>query len=115
MSHLEQFHHQTLCPLTRQNVRTFNWWIGLLDIPSSTADHALHEPMPANVILICCHQAVALSLILTDLSHSNTTLAFGKLYNAAQEFRVSVNFGEPVFKDFNWLHECINPSSMITE
>jgi hypothetical protein len=71
--------------------------------------------MPANVFLICCHQAIALSLILTDISCSDTTLAFGKLHNAVQEFQVSVNFGEPVFKDVNGLLECVNPASMITE
>ncbi len=79
------------------------------------ASHALHEPAPANVILISCHQAIALSLILTDISHSDTTLAFGILHNAVQEFWVSVNFGEPVSEDVNGLHECVNPASMITE
>jgi hypothetical protein len=86
-----------------------------LDAPSATANHALHEPVLADIILICCYQAIALSLILTDISHSDTTLAFGKLNNAVQEFQVSANFGEPVFEDVNGLHECDNPASMITE
>jgi hypothetical protein len=86
-----------------------------LGFPSPTANHALHEPAKADVILICCHQVIVLSLISTDISHSDTTLAFGELHNAVQEFRVSVNFGEPVFKDVNGLHECIDPASMITE
>jgi hypothetical protein len=52
---------------------------------------------------------------MTDISHSDATLALGILHNAVQEFRVSVNFGEPLFEDVNGLHECINPASMITE
>jgi hypothetical protein len=79
------------------------------------ANHALHELAPANVVLVFCHQATLLSLILTDSNHSDTTLAIGKLHNAVQEFWVSVNFGEPVFEDVNGLHESINPASLITE
>jgi hypothetical protein len=64
---------------------------------ASMADHTLHEPSASDVILIRRHQAVVLSLIPTDLSHSNTTLTLSKLHNAAQEISVRINFDEPEF------------------
>jgi hypothetical protein len=86
-----------------------------LDVLGVMANLAVHEPLPANVILNCHHQATALSLIPTDISHSDTTLALGLLHNAVQELLVSVNFGEPVFEDVNGLQKCVNPASMITK
>jgi hypothetical protein len=81
----------------------------------ATANHALHETPPTYLVLICSHQLVVVSLVVADLGHGDAPSALSTFHNAIKEFWVGVYLCKPVLHEINGFHECVDPTSMITE
>ncbi len=79
------------------------------------ANHALHETPPTYLVLICIHQLVVMGLVIADLDNGDAPLVLSIIHNATKEFWVGVHLCKPVLHEINGFHECINPTSMITE